>query len=295
MPLTVKEIEAARFGVQKERLGDGSGLFLRLHASGRKSFEVLVNKGDGAVGRVWVKLGSFPETNLKSARGLAVMVRGWSSDGISAADIRCRLADQTIIAPVENKAAGTKGPLRRRKPGADNAVTFRAVAEVWFARKQLGLKNGKHIAQNWTTLETYVLPILGHRPIHDIRILDVVAVFRPIWRGKTETARRTLGRVREVFELAKLEHGLQSNPADFAVDVAYGKVRRRTQHFGSLAPERMPEFWDWLQEVHCDADTRHFAALLTLSAKRTGARARSGLPSGGSCPRTGPSGPRRRN
>lgn len=77
MPLTVKEIEAARFGVQKERLGDGSGLFLRLHASGRISFEVLVNKGDGAARRVWVKLGSFPETNLKSARGLAVMVRCW--------------------------------------------------------------------------------------------------------------------------------------------------------------------------------------------------------------------------
>ena len=30
MPLTVKQIEAATFGKNKERLGDGSGLFLRL-------------------------------------------------------------------------------------------------------------------------------------------------------------------------------------------------------------------------------------------------------------------------
>jgi hypothetical protein len=40
MPLTVKQIEAARFGVDKERLGDGGGLYLRLLPNGAKRFQV---------------------------------------------------------------------------------------------------------------------------------------------------------------------------------------------------------------------------------------------------------------
>ncbi|PWR01286.1 hypothetical protein DKT77_17810 [Meridianimarinicoccus roseus] len=266
MPLTVKEIEAARFGVQKERLGDGAGLFVRLYPSGRKSFQVLVSKGDGAPGRVWVALGDFPDITLKAARGRAVTVRGWSSEGLGAAAIRRRLTDHPeIVSPKRTTATNEVNGV----PGK-RAATFRQVAQVWFDRKRLGLKNGKHIAQNWSTIETYVLPTLGDRCIDDIKVLDVVEVFRPIWHVKNETARRTLGRVREVFELAKLEHGLQSNPADFSVDVAYGKLRRRTKHFGALDPESVPTFWEWLQDVHCDEDTRHLVGLMLLSAKRTG-------------------------
>lgn len=93
---------------------------------------------------------------------------------------------------------------------------------------------------------------------------------RPIWHSKNETARRTLGRIREVFEVAKLEHDLGASPADFDPKVAYGHVRRQTKHFGALIWERVPEFWLWLQEASCDEQTRQFVMLLVLSAKRTG-------------------------
>lgn len=266
MTLTVKEIEAARHGMHKERLGDGSGLYLRLYPSGRKSFQVLVAKGGGATGRVWVTLGDFPDLSLKAARGLTGMARNWAAEGHKAADIRTKLAAQD-----EASSIHVSTTVRRMTPKPPaNVVLFRDVAKVWFDRKRLGLKNGKHIAQNWSTLETYVFPILGGRPIGDIKILEVVEVFRPIWHIKNETARRTLGRVHDVFELAKLEHGLQANPAAFSVDVAYGKARRRTRHFGALQPERMPDFWTWLQEVPCEEETRQLVALMVLTAKRTG-------------------------
>jgi len=38
MALTVRQIEAAKHGVQKERISDGSGLHLRPYPSGKKGF-----------------------------------------------------------------------------------------------------------------------------------------------------------------------------------------------------------------------------------------------------------------
>ena len=132
------------------------------------------------------------------------------------------------------------------------------------------MKNGKHIAQNWTTIETYTFPRLGDRPIGEITKPEVVDTLRPIWHEKNETARRTLGRLQEIFELAELQSHIASNPARFNPQTAFGRVRRKTQHFGSLPWERMPELWRWLTAVRCDEITRQFVMLLLLSAKRTG-------------------------
>lgn len=266
MSLTVKQIEAARFDARKDRLRDGGGLFLRLYASGRKSFQVSVPKGAGLAGRSWVTLGNFPDLGLKAARGRAVLVQGWAAEGIGAAEIRQRLAGGE--SPVGG--AGASGQAPGATCPAPPCPRFEEVARVWFARKRLGLKNGKHIDQNWNTVATYALPALGARRIDEITVRDVVEVFRPIWHSKNETARRTLGRVKEIFDLAQLEHDLQVNPAVFSVDVAYGKARRRTKHFGAIVPERMPDFWGWLQTVSCEPDTRGLVSLMALSAKRTG-------------------------
>lgn len=268
MSLSVKQTESARFGVQKERLGDGSGLFVRLYRSGRKVFQVFVGKGGGEIGRVWITLGDFPELGLKAARGRAVVVRGWSDEGLSAKEIRQRLSKER--SSQSNMPPSSSVRRKRAAPAEPRQPSFEAVAKIWFERKRLGLKNGKHIQQNWNTVACYVLPALGSCAIDAIKTRDVVEVFRPIWHEKNETARRTLGRVKEIFDLAQLEYDLLSNPAVFSVDVAFGRARRRTQHFGALEFERVPEFWDWLQNVNCAEETRHLLALMLLCAKRTG-------------------------
>ncbi len=258
MALTVKHIEAAKHGIAKERMSDGSGLYLRLYPSGKKVFQVQVGKEPGSSSRVWVSLGVFPELSLKEARDVAGWVRLQSSRGWTADRIRTALRS-------DNGATGdapANAPTRQ--------VTFREVAEVWFKRKRAGLKNGKHIDQNWNTMVAYAFPTLGNRPICEVARLEVVEALRPIWHSKNETARRTLGRIREVFEVAKLEHDVGISPADFDPKIAYGHVRRRTKHFGALVWERVPEFWAWLQEAPCDEQTRQFVMLLVLSAKRTG-------------------------
>ena len=180
-----------------------------------------VNRQPGSSSRASVSLGDFPGLSLKEARDVAGWVRRQSSRGWSADRIRTALL-------VEDDA--TDAPVT----ASSRPVTFREVAEVWFERKRTGLRNGKHIDQNCNTMVAYAFPVLGDRPIGEIARLDVVEALRPIWHSKNETARTTLGRIREVFEVAKLEHDLGASPADFDPRVAYGHVRRRTKHFGAL-------------------------------------------------------------
>ena len=259
MALTVKQIEAAKHGAQKERMSDGSGLYLRLYPSGKKAFQVQVGKEPASSLRVWISLGDFPVLGLKDARDLAGWVRMQSSRGWTADRIRAAIRSE--------HHAGVNPAFPNPEK---TTVTFREVAEVWFKRKRAGLKSGKHIDQNWNTMVAYAFPKLGSRPVGEIARLEVVEALRPIWHSKNETARRTLGRIREVFEVAKLEHDVGISPADFDPKVAYGHVRRRTKHFGALVWEQVPEFWAWLQEATCDEQTRQFVMLLVLSAKRTG-------------------------
>lgn len=199
MPLTVKQIEAATFGRSKERLGDGSGLFLRLYPSGSKIFQVLLPAEAGIARRVWVSVGDFPATTLKEARERASWARlqsarGWSAERIRAA-IRCDLEDTEVRRSEGSSRHALEAPVARqgrRKPKAVAVAaptsTFADVAQLWFQQKSQGLRNGKHAAQNWTTIQTYVLPTLGRRSVDEITTIDIVECLRPIWREKHETA-----------------------------------------------------------------------------------------------------------
>lgn len=130
MPLNVKEIEAAKFGVQKERLGDGSGMFLRLYPSGRKSFQTLVPKNATDRARAWITLGDFPDLTLKAARSHAAIVKSLSEEGLTTAQIRSRLKDGTIMEPSQSMV-----PQQNVTPAYEGIVTFETVAKTWFERK----------------------------------------------------------------------------------------------------------------------------------------------------------------
>lgn len=202
--LTVKQIEALNFGDCHERVPDGNGLYLRVFKSGHKAFQARVN----VQGKTkWITLGSFPNMTLKEARVKSAVAKGEISEDMS------RTIDPPTFPIAEPKTATV-----------DVTRTFFDLATEWFEIKREGLSNGKHIHQNWRTLETYVIPHLGHVPITDIRRKDIIAVFRPIWRTKNETASRTLNRVKEVLELACALEIIEHNPAVFSTKVAFGRV-----------------------------------------------------------------------
>lgn len=70
--LTVKQIEAHRYGKGPERLSDGNGLYIRTYKSGRKSFQTRI----ASSGKMkWITLGSYPQMSLKEARVQAAIAK----------------------------------------------------------------------------------------------------------------------------------------------------------------------------------------------------------------------------
>ena len=76
-----------------------------------------------------------------------------------------------------------------------------------------GFRNEKHKAQWRMTLTVYAGPLRA-KPVDKIETADVLAVLRPIWQEKPETASRLRGRIERVLNAAKAK-GYRSgeNPA----------------------------------------------------------------------------------
>ncbi|WP_281981771.1 tyrosine-type recombinase/integrase [Thalassorhabdomicrobium marinisediminis] len=247
--LTVKRIEAAVYGISSDRLHDGNGLYLRLNKGGSKTFQLRLRMGTATR---WITLGQFPKLSLRDARMQAVLKKAELLDP----DYTPPASDSLSHMPDLPDASGVQ-PL------------FREFAKVWFDRKRLSLSNGKHIDQIWSTLKTYVFPHLGRMHLDEIKQRHVIAVFDPIWRVKHATARHTLGRVSEIFELARLLEHVEVNPADFNTKIAFGHVKKKTKHLPALEWERAPDLWTWLLECDVQEDLRQMVMGLILSAKRT--------------------------
>jgi hypothetical protein len=81
--------------------------------------------------------------------------------------------------------------------------TFQKVAEAYIATHEAGWSNAKHIQQWTNTLKTYVYPKIGTKTVDAITTADVVAILKPIWAKKPETASRVRMRIEAVLNSAK--------------------------------------------------------------------------------------------
>lgn len=75
-------------------------------------------------------------------------------------------------------------------------------------------KNEKHRRQWYSTIEAYACPVLGNMKIKDISRDDIIAVLKPIWNTKNETASRVRARLERIFSYAIFKHEyMGANPA----------------------------------------------------------------------------------
>ena len=127
---------------------------------------------------------------------------------------------QAREAAIENLRAVRNGrdPIAERQSArnalAARRMTFAEAMEAFLDKKAPEFSNKKHLAQWYTTLETYALPIIGKMPVEQISVDDVLAVLTPIWLTKTETATRVRQRIEAVLRWATVagyRHG--PNPA----------------------------------------------------------------------------------
>src|SRR5258706_578738 len=177
--LNARKVETAKPG----KYGDGANLYLVVSKSGARKW-VLRFTWRGQPKEMG--LGSAATVPLADAREKAGLARRKIAQGLN--------------------------PIDERKRDGD-IPTFGAMADDVREALCAGFRNEKHKAQWKSTLETYAAPLRA-RPVDTIATDDVLAVLKPIWTTKAETASRVRGRIEKVLDAAKAK-GFRSgeNPA----------------------------------------------------------------------------------
>jgi integrase len=131
-----------------------------------------------------------------------------------------------------------------------------------------GFRNEKHKAQWKTTLDVYAAP-LGPNPVDTTGTDDILAVLKPIWNEKPETASRVRGRIEKVLDAAKAM-GFRSgeNPARWRGHLDHllpkpSKLARR--HHAAMAYEEVSAFFKRLRESPSTASLALEFCILTAS------------------------------
>ena len=125
---------------------------------------------------------TYPDVSLEGARSKATQIRTGATEGRDVM-LDQRRSERIVAAP-------------------PCSVTFRAAFDGYFEMKEQQLSNDKHRAQWRSTMQAYVFPAIGKRPVGEITAAEVIDILKPIWNTKRETARRILQRMRAVFEAA---------------------------------------------------------------------------------------------
>jgi integrase len=166
--LTARKVETAKPG----KFSDGGNLYLVVSETGARKW-VLRFTWRGRAKEMG--LGSAASVPLTDAREKAASARRMVAQGLN---------------PIDE---------RKRDGGIP---TFGEMADDVRETLSAGFRNEKHKAQWKSTLETYAAPLRA-KPVDTIATDDVLAVLKPIWTTKAETASRLRGRIEKVLDAAK--------------------------------------------------------------------------------------------
>jgi integrase len=241
MAREVDKLSARKVATIKEpgRYADGGGLYLVVDPSGAKRWNLLIQV---AGKRHELGLGSANTVSLAEAREKALETR----KRIVAGD-----------APVKRKAAATSPP-------------FSEVAERYMADHAPSWKSAVHRRQWRQTLETHASS-LWNKPVHQIAVADVLAVLRPLWHAKPETASRLRGRLERVMDAARAQGAYRGeNPARWRghLEAMLPAPRKLTRgHHAAMPYSDVPAFYASLHAR--EADAARMLRLIILTAARS--------------------------
>ncbi|HTB21774.1 MAG TPA: integrase arm-type DNA-binding domain-containing protein [bacterium] len=185
-PLSEKQVQAfvaaVKSGVRRplSKLGDGGGMFLTVTTGGKPVWRLKYRLGGK---EQLYTLGAYPGLRLAAAR-----------------QERDRLRQQILDKPI-NLTAVREDKVRLSVENSEN--TFRNVAERWLEGKK-GQWKPIHYRKSRRALERDVYPILGDRPIADIRPPEIKRMADTILKRKVyDTAGQVLQHVDNIFQLAQ--------------------------------------------------------------------------------------------
>ena len=223
-PLTDPKCEAAKPREKDYKLSDGQGLYLLVKPSGVKTWRLKFVRPDGREGLA--TFGCYPALGLKAARdrradALELLARG--------------------IDPMAHAKA-----VKDEEEGA-RANTFKALALDWHADGARKWSAG-HAATVLRRMEIHLFPMLGSRPVTELKTRDLLAPLKAAERADTlDTASRLRQYMTGIMRRA-VQHGhIDSNPAN---DLIGATASNKTKHRPALPLDRLPELL-----ARIDADT----------------------------------------
>jgi hypothetical protein len=215
-PLTNTEVKQAKPKDKIYKLGDGSGLQLRVKPNGSKSW-LLDYLKPYTKKRTTIGLGSYPAVSLADARKLRDQARELLAKDID---------------PKEYKDEFT----RQQQEQLSN--TLKQVTANWFEIKKTNISDS-HALDLWRSLELHIFPSLGKYPITKITAPLTIDVMKPIVaKGSLETVKRLSQRLNEVMNYAVNTGLIKANPLT-GIKAAFKKPVK--QHMPTLTPEQLPE------------------------------------------------------
>jgi integrase len=253
------------------RYGDGESLYLVVTPGGTRNWVFLydVKVGEKKVRRE-LGLGGFDRDGEFTAQRDAARAKADAHRAI------LKAGQDPKLKAIED--AKTAAQAREAQAAADKKAaaiasvnTFKAVAETFLEDNEPGWKNDKHRQQWRNTLATYAGPLMA-KAVHSIATDDVLAVLRPIWIDKPETASRVRQRIERVLTAAKAR-GLRSgdNPAAWRghLEGLLPKRRKDTKSNHAALPfSEVPDFVGRLRAA--DGLAAMMLEFTILTATRTG-------------------------
>jgi len=198
------------------KISDGGGLALLVKTDGVKRSEY-VYRFSGKQNRLG--FGLYPATSLENARGKAKDARKQIAEGIDPGEIRKQEKAAKQLAR-QNKD--------RQKEGLPILNSFADVTRQWLASIAHLTSITTHTKKT-SRIERLSFPLLGDKPIKEIKAADVLSVLKPlIDKQQLETAHRLHGEISSIFDYA-IAHGFvefnQAQPV--AKQIPAQKVRHR--------------------------------------------------------------------
>lgn len=241
MALTARQIDTAKPADRDYKLADAAGLYLLVKKSGAK-YWCLKYRFGGKEKKL--SIGVYPFITLAQARAERDKARRMIADGTD---------------PSHDKQS------RKRALRESTANSFKAIATEWFAHKARQW-TARYLADQVARIESHIYPSLAHRPVSEIKPLEVLGCLRAIEsRGRLETLRKTRQICVQIFAYAIVTGRATSNPADYLSTALLSPERGNNR---CLTAGQLPGFMrDVLQSGHLAAKATR---LLMLTALRTG-------------------------
>lgn len=242
MPLSDAKARNAKPKTKPYKIADGEGLFLLVTPSGSKYWRMRYFFGGK---EKLLALGVYPDLSLADAREKRAQAR------------------KTLAA---GRDPGQEKQESKRQSLLSDANSFEVVASEWLENQKISWSERHYQTTRWQ-METYVLPRIGHRPIIEIKALEVLEMLRELeTKGILDTTRKMKQITGRVFMYAVATGRAERNPVP---DLQGALKTPVVKHRSYLTETELPEYLRKLEAYDGSVQTKLALQLLLLTFVRT--------------------------